>query len=146
MTQLHVLNSWHISRFPGHMSIVDHVLTKETSGNRFAGVIWPISTSCMLISQRITFTPQCQINGVERKRLVCRYAQTARRCHTRRIHSSIHTAAPTRRVSFASTANTSRCGLGVPDEPSGRRVYTGKPTCTVRERYASGKITSVNRA
>ena len=47
---------------PGHLSIVsrvDHVLTKETSGNRFSAVISPISTSCMLISQRISFTPQC---------------------------------------------------------------------------------------
>ena len=62
MTQLHVLNSWHISRLPGHVSIVsrvDHVLTKETSGNHFSAVIWPMSTSCMLISQGITFTPQC---------------------------------------------------------------------------------------
>ena len=62
VTQLHVLNSWHTSCFPGHMSIVsrvDHVLTKETSGYRFSAVIWPISTSCMLISQRITFYPQC---------------------------------------------------------------------------------------
>ena len=33
VTQLHVLNSWHISYFPGHVSIVsrvDHVLSKET--------------------------------------------------------------------------------------------------------------------
>ena len=33
VTQLHVLNSWHISRFSGHLSIisrVDHLLTKET--------------------------------------------------------------------------------------------------------------------
>ena len=33
---------------PGHLSIasrVDHVLTKETSGNRFSGVVSPISTS-----------------------------------------------------------------------------------------------------
>ena len=67
---------------PGHLSIVscvDHVLTKETSGNRFSAVVSPISTACMLISQRISFTPQClrarfaalQINGVERNRLVC---------------------------------------------------------------------------
>ena len=40
-------------------SRVDHVLTKETSGNRFSAVILPISTSCILISQGITFTPQC---------------------------------------------------------------------------------------
>ena len=62
MTQLRVLNWWHISRFPGHVSIVsrvDHVLTKEISRNRFSAVNWPIYTSCMLISQRITFTPQC---------------------------------------------------------------------------------------
>ena len=61
-TQLHVHNSWHISHFPGHVSIVsllDHVLTKETYGNRFSAVIWPISTSCVVFSQRITFTPQC---------------------------------------------------------------------------------------
>ena len=46
----------------GHLSIVsrvDHVLTKETSGNRFSAVVSPISTACMLISQRISFTPQC---------------------------------------------------------------------------------------
>ena len=43
--QLHVLNSWHISRFSGHVPIVsrvDHVLTKETYGNPFSAVIWPI--------------------------------------------------------------------------------------------------------
>ena len=57
------------------------------------------------------------INGVEINRSVCIHAQTASRCRTRRVHSSIHTAAPTRRVSFASTENTSRCGLSVPDEP-----------------------------
>ena len=89
--------------------------------------IWPISTSCMLISQRITFIPQWHdlyarfaalpINGVERNRSVCRHAQTVRRCRTRRMQSSIHTAAPTRRVPFASTENTSRCGLSLPDEP-----------------------------
>ena len=37
----------------------DYVLTRETSGNHFSAVIWPISTSCMLISQCITFIPQC---------------------------------------------------------------------------------------
>ena len=58
-----------------------------------------------------------KINGVEINRSVCIHAQTARRCRTRRVHSSIHTAAPTRRVPFASTENTSRCGLSVPDEP-----------------------------
>ena len=57
------------------------------------------------------------INGVEINRSVCIHAQTARLCRTRRVHSSIHTAAPTRRVPFASTENTSRCGLSVPDEP-----------------------------
>ena len=58
-----------------------------------------------------------KINGVEINRSVCIHAQTARRCRTRRVHSSIHTATPTRRVPFASTENTSRCGLSVPDEP-----------------------------
>ena len=58
-----------------------------------------------------------KINVVEINRSVCIHAQTARRCRTRRGHSSIHTAAPTRRVPFASTENTSRCGLSVPDEP-----------------------------
>ena len=57
------------------------------------------------------------VNGVEINRSVCIHAQTARRCRTRRVHSSIHTATPTRRVPFASTENTSRCGLSVPDEP-----------------------------
>ncbi len=76
----------------GHLSIVlrvDHVLTKETSGNRLSAVIWSISTSCMLISQRISFTPQCHDFyardsphyklmewNLERNRLVCRHAQT----------------------------------------------------------------------
>ena len=55
-----------------------------------------------------------KINGVEINRSVCIHAQTARRCRTRRVHSSIHTAAPTRRVPFESTENTSRCGLSVP--------------------------------
>ena len=44
VTLLHVLYSWHISRFPGHVSIfvsrVDPVLTKETSGNCFSAVTW----------------------------------------------------------------------------------------------------------
>ena len=157
MTQLHVDPVYRpyltrtVSRIPDHMSIisrVDHVLTKETSGNRFSALIWPISTYCMLISQRITFTPTVslflrarfaalQINGLERNRSVCRHAQTARRCRTRRIHSSIHTAAPTRRVPFASTENTTRCGLSVPGEPDAvDAVYTGNPMRTVRERYA----------
>ena len=48
-----------------------------------------------------------KINGVEINRSVCIHAQTARLCRTRRVHSSIHTAAPTRRVPFASTENTS---------------------------------------
>ena len=56
-----------------------------------------------------------KINGVEINRSVCIHAQTARRYRTRRVHSSIHTATPTRRVPFASTENTSRCGLSVPD-------------------------------
>ena len=56
-------------------------------------------------------------NGAEINRSVCIHAQTAHRCRTRRVHSSIHTATPTRRVPFASTENTSRCGLSVPDEP-----------------------------
>ena len=45
LIQLHVHNSWHISRVSGHVSIVsrvDHVLTKETSGNPFSAEIWPI--------------------------------------------------------------------------------------------------------
>ena len=57
------------------------------------------------------------INGAEVNRSVFIHAQTARRCRTRRVHSSIHTAAPTRRVPFASTENTSRCGMSIPDEP-----------------------------
>ena len=57
------------------------------------------------------------IYGAEINRSVCIHAQTARRCRTRRVHSSIHTAAPTRRIPFASTENTSRYGLSVPDEP-----------------------------
>ena len=78
------------------------------------------------------------LNGVEINRSVCIHAQTARRCRTRRVHSSINTATPTRRVPFASTENTSRCGLSVPDEPDAvdAGVYRGNPTRTVRERYA----------
>ena len=57
------------------------------------------------------------INGVEINRSVCIHAQTGRRSLNRRVHSSTHTAAPTRRVPFASTENTSRYGLSVPDEP-----------------------------
>ena len=53
-----------------------------------------------------------KIHGVEINRSVCIHAQTARRCRTRCVHSSIHTATPT-----PSTENTSRCGLSVPDEP-----------------------------
>ena len=81
------------------VSRVDHVLTKETSRNRFSTVSWPISTSYMLISQRISFTPQCHYfyardsqhyklmgrGGVKINRLVCRYAQTARRWRTGRV-------------------------------------------------------------
>ena len=62
VTQFHVLNSWHNITFHGHVSIVsdfDHELTKETSGNGCSAVIWPISTYCMFIRQRITFTLQC---------------------------------------------------------------------------------------
>ena len=82
-----------------------------------------------------------KINGVEINRSVCIHAQTARGCRTRRVHSSIHTATPTRRVPFASTENTSRCGLSVGPPTgrtrrSGRSVYTGNPTRIVRERYA----------
>ena len=89
-----------------------------------------------------------KINGVEINRSVCIHAQTARRCRTRRVHSSIHTATPTRRVPFASTENTSRCGLSVPDEPDAvDAVCTRQPDAhrsrTVR---ASGKLTSVNTA
>ena len=58
-----------------------------------------------------------KINGVEINRSVFRHTQTASRCRTRRVHSSIHTAASTRCVPFTSTENTSRCGLSVPDEP-----------------------------
>ena len=58
--QLHVFNSWHISRFPGQVSIllrVDHVLTKETSRNRFSAVSWPISSSCMLYLVSVSLLP-----------------------------------------------------------------------------------------
>ena len=89
-----------------------------------------------------------KINGVEINRSVCIYEQTARRCRTRRVHSSIHTATPTRRVPFASTENTSRCGLSVPDEPAQwTQCVHGQPDA-YRSRMvrASGKITSVNTA
>ena len=70
----------------------------------------------VMISTRARFAA-LQVNGVERNRSVCRHAQTARRWRTRRVHSRVHTATPTRRVPFASTENTTRCGLSVPDEP-----------------------------
>ena len=41
----------------------------------------------------------------------------ARRWRTGRVYSHVHTGGRTQRVPFASTANTSRCGLSVPDEP-----------------------------
>ena len=74
-----------------------------------------------------------KINGVEINRSVCIHAQTARRCRTRRVHSSIHTTTPTRRVPFASTENTSRCGLSVPDEPDAVDAV-----CTRRVPFANG--------
>ncbi len=70
----------------------------------------PVSKGMILYAIR-----SLKINGVERNRSVCRNAQTAHHCRT--VHSSIHTAAPTRRVPLASTENTSRCRLSVPDEP-----------------------------
>ena len=53
-------------------------------------------------------------NGVERNRPVCKHAQAVGRCRTRRVHSRVHTGAPTRRAPFASIENTTRCGIGVP--------------------------------
>ena len=107
--------------FPGHeliVSRVDHVLTKATSGNQFSAVILPISTSCMLISQHYTFTPQCHdfyardlqhYELMEWKEIGQSADMRRRRVATvpKRVHSSIHTAAPTRHIPFASTANTS---------------------------------------
>ena len=78
-------------------------------------------------------TPQChdfnarfialKMNGVQRSTSVCRHAQSLAyrtQClsdtmRTGRAHSFIHTTAPSRRVPFTFTANTSRCGLSVPD-------------------------------
>ena len=93
------------------------------SGNRFSVVIWPISIYCMSHLWNAT-ERDCvgvrfaalKIGGVERNRSICRHAQTARRWLTGLVHSRVHTAAPSRRVPFLSTANTSRCGLSVPDE------------------------------
>ena len=139
VTQLHVLNSWNISRFSGHVSIVSgvsHALTKETSGNRFSAVIWPISTSCIVISQRITSTPQrhdfytlnsqhyklmewkeiCQsaVNGTllaNRKRSLARSHCSAKPTRTVRVH-----------------CDTSRCGLSVPVEPDALDVVCTRAT------------------
>ena len=72
----------------------------------------PVSKGMILYAIR-----SLKINGVEINRSACRHAQTARCCRTRRVHSSIHTAAPTRRIPLASTENTSRGILSVPDEP-----------------------------
>ena len=128
------------------VSRVDHVLSKENMDadracvdQKIAAVI--CSTSCLShlwyaterdrvhkntapeagpVSREIfslNAIRSLKINGVEINRSVCIHAQTASRCRTRCVHSSIHTAAPTRRVPFASTENISRCGLSVPDEP-----------------------------
>ena len=83
-----------------------------------------------------------KINGVEINRSVCIHAQTARRCRTRRVHSSIHTAAPTRRVPFASTENTSRCGLSVPDEPDAVDAVCTRATRRVL--FANGTRVGLN--
>ena len=120
------------------------------------GNIWKVLLCCHLANFYFLYVnysacarfAALQINGVEVNRSVCRHAQTARRCHTRRVHSSIHTAAPSRRVPFASTENTSRCGPSVPDEPDAvdavcTRVTRRVPFRTVR---ASGKNASVNTA
>ena len=104
------------------VSRVDHVLTKETSENRFSAVIWPISTYCMLSSQRITFTPQCRFAALQ--------------ITTRSLEHSHCSANLTR------TVRVHREHLPMWSECTGRtrrsgcRVYTGNPTRTVRERYA----------
>ena len=49
------------------------------------------------------------------------------------VHSSIHTAEPSRREPFASTANTSWCGLSVPDA-----VDAVCTRATRREPFANG--------
>ena len=83
-----------------------------------------------------------KINGVEINRSVCIHAQTARRCRTRRVHSSIHTTAPTRRVPFVSTENTSRCGLSVPDEPDAVDAVCTRATRRVP--FANGTRVGLN--
>ena len=122
-----------MSPFPGHVSIVshvDHVLSKENmdadracADQKIAAVI--CSTSCISHLWYATERDRVHKNRYEASGIdtlsnsgVRGWTSfTARRCRTRRVHSSIHTATPTRRVPFGSTENTSRCGLSVPDEP-----------------------------
>ena len=123
---MHFNNLWHISRFPGHVSII---------GNRFSVVIWPISTSCMLISQRITFTPRCHdfyARDSQHYKLM-EWKEIGQSAHTRRQRIAA--------VPDASTENTSRCGLSVLDEPDA--------VCTRAIRrvpFTLGKNGSVNTA
>ena len=139
-----------MERFPGHVSIVsrvDHVITKETSRNRFSAVSWPSST-CMLISQRISFTPQChdfyardsqhyklitwneigQSADMRRPR-VAGEPDASTRAFTLQRQPDAYRSRPLRTTPMWSecTRRTRR---------SGRSVYTGNPTRTVRERFA----------
>ena len=130
---------------PGHLSIVsrvDHVLTKETSGNRLSVVIWPISTSCMLISQRVSFTPQCHDfyarDSQHYKLMVWKeigYYADMRRRRVAGVPDASTQAFTLQRQPYASTENT----LPMWSECTGRTrrsVYTGNPMHPVRERYA----------
>ena len=58
----------------------------------------------------------------------------------RRVHTSIHTSEPNRREPFASTANTSWCGLSVPDEPDA--VDQFRPTSGSSVQRSTQQITN----
>ena len=61
----------------------------------------------------------CCIYGKQRRETVLAKVRRKRHEHLVKqrldVHSLVHSTAPIRHVQFASTANTSRCGLSVPD-------------------------------
>ena len=85
------------------------------------------------------------VGSTGKNRSVCRHAQTAGRCRTRRVHSLVHTAAPSRRVPFAPTENTSevvsvyrtnptqwmQCVHGESDAYRSRTVRASGTNCSV---------------
>ena len=108
--------------------------------------LWPISTSCMLISQHITFTPQCHDfyardsqhyklmewkeifpSADMRRRRVAAVPDASTRAFTLQRQPDADRSRPLRTPPDECTRRTRR---------SGRSVYTGNPTPTFRERYA----------